>query len=833
MRSFPVIWPMCMRRMRPLLVLAACLLCTGFVVCPSGYAASDTRLTAAVLSDFPPLYVTDVDGQPDGFALDVLRAVAEIEGLEFDLLVVDNWDEAMDAVRTGRADLVPGIGISPVRQAEFLFTEVFETIPISCFVRANTYDIRGVADLAGRRTAVFESSVAQTKLLQKNTVPIVLFESIEDALFSLLAGKVDAFVFPEQVLLKKARSLGVKDKIKVVGKPLMELKRGYLLHRDNTELKARLSRALWSYVTSPPFAETYLRWWGTPEPFWTIGRTLVSAMVALLVTIVLLVVWRYRSLASLHRQLSESMAARIEGQKRLETSEKRLNRAQEIAVLGSFERDLQTGAGYWSKGLFRLLGNGNEDHVPDVSEFVERIHPEDRAMYLSGIESIDRENPDYIVEFRFKPFDQDEYRYAFCWYTFEFAADGTPLKRLGAIQDITERKEIEAELLLAKDRAEGASRSKSEFLANMSHELRTPLNGAMGMLQLLAMDDLAPVHAEYVETALTSCKNLTQLLSDILDLSKVEAGKLELSHEEFRLTEILASVRETFSGVAEGKGLDFDFEISDDVPSCLEGDPARLRQVLFNLVGNALKFTDTGSVSVQVMPVSMEESGRQRLLFSVDDTGIGIPDHMLDRIFGAFTQVDGAHTRKFQGTGLGLHIVKRLAELMGGHISVESEPDLGTTIHFVVPFDVVDKLVGECPTRFATDVPTVVGARHILVAEDERTNRLAICKFVERLGHTVEWVTDGEQALSRLALNDFDLLLMDIQMPVMNGIEATRRIRSAKHLGEKQRIPIIALTAHAMSGDREQFLEEGMNDYLAKPVNVKDLEMVLARNLKE
>lgn len=809
-------------------VLTACVLCAVVYVPVRLHAAdAESHLTAAILHDFPPLYETDEHGNHVGFALDVLENVAKRAGFSYTLLPVSNWAEAMDAVASGQADFVPGIGISAVRKERFIFTDVFETIPVVCFVRSETQGISGIRDLSGYRTAVINRSAAQTILGRTDGLLLTPFDSIDEALFSLLAGKVDAFVFPEEVLLRKAREIGVQGRIKAVGDPLTELKRGYLLSRGDTQLRDRLNKALREFVGSPEYNDIYTKWWLDPEPSWTLERVVMASAVLLVATVVLFAFWRWHSVSVLNKRLHNTMEERLQVQRKLQASEDLLNKAQELTIMGSFERDLITGEGHWSAALFKMLGHPLADKPPSAGAFIDQIHPEDRDRYRQSIVKATPEEPNDYLEFRFNPIDGDEYRYATCLLSFEFDTEGRPLKRMGTIQDITERKQFEHDLREAKEKAEAASRAKSEFLANMSHELRTPLNGAMGMLQLMALDELNPEHQDYVKTALTSCKNLARLINDILDLSKVEANKLVLSLVDFNPTELLHSVHETFIRLAQDKGIQFNFEVADDLPKCVVGDPARLRQVLFNLVGNAIKFTESGAVTVKVSPVALDDDGMCRILFSVVDTGIGIPDEMLDKIFGAFTQVDGAYTRKFQGTGLGLHIVKRLAELMGGNVSVESELGNGTAVHFTAVLQVVNPWSKACENGKKGSLPKI-DPKHILIVEDERVNQLAISRFVERLGHSATCAVNGKDGMEKLADNDVDMILMDIQMPIMNGIDATKAIRSSQELGEKRDIPIVALTAHAMSGDKETFLAAGMNDYLAKPVNIEDLNLLLA-----
>lgn len=357
----------------------------------------------------------------------------------------------------------------------------------------------------------------------------------------------------------------------------------------------------------------------------------------------------------------------------------------------------------------------------------------------------------------------------------------------------------------------------------MSHEVRTPLNGIVGMLQLLSRTYLDAEQKECVFTAIRSSKRLTQLLTDILEISRIEAGKMSVHAAEFHFSDLRDSVRDLFAIPAKAKGLKLSFEIDEAIPSYVIGDEGRLRQVLFNLVGNATKFTSRGSVRVDARRV--DEGGVMHVEFTVSDTGVGIPRERQDDIFNAFTQVDGSSVRQHGGVGLGLAIVKRLVEIMDGSISVASEPGQGTVMTVKVPL-----LPGQsvCSEREDLPLPEVRGKR-VLVVEDDPVNQLALTRMLKKLGHFSSLARNGQEALDLLELEDFDCVLMDIQMPIMDGLEATRRVRAGSIGRVSPEIPIIALTGHAMPGDREHFLEQGVTAYLSKPVDMDCLARLVGQ----
>ena len=442
--------------------------------------------------------------------------------------------------------------------------------------------------------------------------------------------------------------------------------------------------------------------------------------------------------------------------------------------------------------------------------------------------------------------------------------DGPAL--LTVLRDATEERAAAAALAAAKSEAESASRAKSQFLANMSHEIRTPMNAVLGLSEMLAASGLHGTQLNYARTIHQSAGSLLALINDVLDVSRIEEGYLDLDRRPFALAALFDSLRSTLQPLADAKQLIFEITVDAALPSVLSGDASRLRQIALNLAGNAIKFTEHGRVGIEVLAAAhdmpagatgaaaVEDRSSVRLVIRVTDTGSGIAPEQQERLFERFVQADGSDTRRHGGSGLGLFIVRELAQRMGGNVTVQSVPGLGSRFEALVilalptpeqhaqhagqaqaneagapPSPSLPANTADITAAVTAAVTGTGGAMTILLVEDNEINRMVARGMLATAGHRVVEAADGVQALACHAAQQFDCILMDIQMPVMGGIEATRAIRAREQAQAGNPVPIVALTANAMQGDRERFLAAGMNDFLAKPYERANLLLALER----
>jgi PAS domain S-box-containing protein len=515
----------------------------------------------------------------------------------------------------------------------------------------------------------------------------------------------------------------------------------------------------------------------------------------------------------------------VEALERTERSEQRLMLAMEIADLHVYEMD------YVRK---ELIKGGAEDTFftePKTYEALARdiwctTDPRDLPAVQAAWAQFEADGTPYKPEYRvIRADDKEVWAAGACRLITD--DKGRPTRLIGALQDITERKRAETALVQAKEDAEAANRAKSTFLATMSHEIRTPLNGVLGMAQAMAADELNEVQRERLDVVRQSGETLLAILNDVLDLSKIEAGKLDLDEDGvFDISELARGAHGAFTAIAQGKGLTFALSVEADARGVYRGDSTRVRQILYNLVSNALKFTEAGEVSVSVS----RAEGMLRL--SVADTGIGIASDGLASLFEKFEQADASTTRRYGGTGLGLAICRELAELMGGTIAAESAPGRGTTFTVTLPLariaDEAEKPTPAEPGGAAPRSPLDSERQlKVLAAEDNSVNQLVLRTLLHQAGVQPLIVENGREAVEAWARETWDVILMDVQMPEMDGPTATREIRRREAAQGRARTPIVALTANAMAHQVAEYRAAGMDGFVAKPIEVARLFAVL------
>jgi PAS domain S-box-containing protein len=540
------------------------------------------------------------------------------------------------------------------------------------------------------------------------------------------------------------------------------------------------------------------------------------------------------------RQINESLEQRVEERtKESYEAHQRLSGIIEGTNAGTWEWNVQTGETVFNERWAEMIGYSLEELAPlSIETWMRIAHSHDIEVGGTLLQKHFNGELDYY-ELDVRMMHKSGH---WIWVlnrgkVTRWAEDGKPLLMQGTHQDITERKRIEKELQHARDLAEAANLAKSEFLATMSHEIRTPMNGIIGMTGLLLETGLTHEQREYTGIVKKSGDNLLSLINDILDFSKIEARKLDMEMIDFDLRITVEDTADMLAGRAIDAGLKLICRIEADVPTYLKGDPGRLRQVITNLAGNAIKFTPHGEVVISASLTS-DQGGSVLILFEVRDTGIGIPPSRCAAVFEPFTQADGSTTRKYGGTGLGLAICKQLVELMGGEIGVKSAEGQGSTFWFTARFE---KQIGqtskilEIPegsrgtvTRHTESEFAERGVR-ILLAEDNIINQKVAQNILGKLGYRADLVANGFEAVRALEMIGYDIVLMDCQMPEMDGFEATAVIRDLQSKVLNHNVPIIAMTANAMKGDREKCLEVGMDDYLAKPVKKDELAKVVER----
>jgi PAS domain S-box-containing protein len=638
---------------------------------------SPRSVVAVVPRSWPPQYQVDRNGKPIGFAIDVMDEVAARAGLTVTYVVAENFSTAVDILRQGNADLIPNSGILPKRMDEFAFTAPVETFVVSLFVREDSVSITGVADLPGRRLAVVEKNVGLHMFGERQDIDIRVYPDVRSALFELIAGHVDALVYPRPTILYLAREAGIEDRIKGVGRPLQEVKRGIRVMKGEVALLAVLNAAVEDFVATSAYQRIYTKWYGSRAPYWAAAQATWVMGALILLVLIAMAWWRYRSVLTLNRDLRKSIEEREGAEAKFESilriSADAIISVDEHQTIRLFNQGAEATFGYSAdevlgKSLGLLLPNRyGETHPAQVAAFGSTAAVDPAMKGRREILGLRKDGTEFPAE-----------------------ASASKLNLGGekiftvTLVDVSKRREAEKAIRQARENAETLNRAKSEFLAAMSHELRTPLNAIIGFSEIIQNEMLGPVgstkYRDYADDINESGQYLLDLINDILDLSKVESGTDELHEENIEVSEVIHTVVVLVQQRAKNQGVKVVSDTPDGLPG-LRADKRKLKQILVNLLTNAIKFTEAGG-EVRVETRCRPESGWE---FEIVDTGIGMAAEDFPKALSQFGQVDSDLDRPYEGTGLGLPLTKALSELHGGRLDLHSEVGKGTTVTIWFP----------------------------------------------------------------------------------------------------------------------------------------------------
>jgi two-component system, sensor histidine kinase and response regulator len=770
-----------------------------------------------------PIDFDGPDGMPTGLAAELMSLVAERLDLNVEYVQGQTFLEAYESARNRGVDLLLASTKNAERERYFSFTAPFLTYRSVIVVRDDVPFVPDITALLDKTFALVTGYTETSALLERYPgLKVVPAPDAGQALEAVALGKADATVGNIAVLHYKLRELGLAN-LKVAAPTDDQDRRVYFAVRDDwPELVSILNKGL-ATITPEERQKILDRWINVefergldPAKVWrTTGQALGGAAVVAMFMFVYL--RRLRREIVERRQLQHEVA---------EARQHVVDMAQGLpgVVYQSIVRPDGSGEVVFGReAYYNLLGVDHGESTLDWDTLSTVVVEEDRqrlkdtmthAVKTLGLFSIDfrvrGDNGPRWIHIEAIPKRSNDPTVAGIWN--------------GYAMDITERKRLEADLAASQEAANAANRAKSEFLANMSHEIRTPMNAIIGLSHLTLKTDLNHRQRDYLTKISGAAQSLLRIVNDVLDVSKIEAGQLQLEHIRFNIHTIFDDLISIVGHRLAEKGLELRMDVGADLPAHLVGDPLRLSQVLLNLTNNAVKFTPRGFVAVHARVLDHAGDG-VHVRFAIEDSGVGLTQEQAARLFKPFVQADSSTTRQFGGTGLGLSISKRLVELMGGEIGVESSPGRGSTFWFTVRLERASH--AEQAPAVVSAVPTgnLMGAR-ILLAEDNPINQQVAVELLQGVGAAVEVAANGEEALAMAQAKAYDVVLMDLQMPVMDGLQATRAIRANPRLKD---LPIVAMTASVMAGDRDRCLEAGMNDHVSKPVSIDQLMSALLR----
>ncbi len=779
-------------------------------------------------SAYPPYEFTNAAGRPDGYNVELSRAVAKMIGMEPEFRL-GKWSLVQSWLEDGTVDLVQGMAFSVSRAKKYYFSSPHTVTWRAIFVRKDS-DILNEEDIINSSVVIQQGDVAEEYLRnidfkgELNQVP-----TGEIALKLLEKGDFDVCVINYMSGMYIVQDQKLKN-IKALPQRLQQ--REYCFAALDAGLIKKVDAALIELDSKGVLKDLRDKWFLYDEQdIKSRGYFFLGAFITGIPLFFLLIVF-----VLLHRKHKKQLG-KLEAQLPKIQAEQDRSLAEEKAWKDSFNRGpvvLYKVSHQPMKMLFvseniRQWGYTPEELYAEDSDYTKAILVDDCQKLMNESDAL-LAGQDAFVYHRIVT-KKGDLRWVLDYCRVMENPEGGSKCFYGYLVDITEHKNFESQLLEERERARAANIAKSHFLANMSHEIRTPLNGITGFLQVLMQMDADPKQAEIYDMMYSSSRNLLKIINDILDFSKIESGKMGLILSDFNLRYLINDLIRQFEHQIPSEDLTIKAEIQKEISDLLKGDQLRLRQILINLLQNAIKFTDRGQILLSAEIYTRSETDL-RILFKVSDTGSGIDAKMQEEIFDDYTQGEPCIHAKYKGTGLGLAIVKRLVELMQGFIWVESEIGKGSCFFFILPFSIQNEQPGQIKKpkhRNILERKPISG--RILLVEDEQVNQMVTRMQLENWGLAVDIAIDGSEALKMHGKQPYDLILMDIQMPVMDGITATQRIRDME-INKKRHIPIVAFTAAALIGDRERFLAAGMDEYIAKPVEANDMYDIISKLIK-
>jgi len=780
--------------------------------------AAPGEIRVVMDDNYPPFAFRNASGELQGILVDQWRLWEQKTGVRASLHAMD-WAEAQRRMDAGEFDVIDTVFKTEARRLKYDFTPPYQKIDQPIYFDAEIQGITDIGSLAGFTVGVKEGGAIVNYLQQQGISSLVTYPDYEAIIQAAKEHKISVFSVDQPAASYFLHKYGVVDRFKRTA-PIHSGQFHRAVRKGNAKLLALVNSGF-AAISATELQQIDDQWYGSATGGHRVNWNYLWIGGGAALTLAVLLLLSNLGLRRLvNRRTSELRRSEEQYRELVQQSDSIILRWNRDGIITFFNDYGVRFFGFEPNeleghSLFETIVPLQQDDGRDLLEMMRDIfvHPE---QYRTNVNQNRRKNGEKVwISWNNRPIYDEQ---------------GVAVEVLSVGSDVSALKQVEEELLeskteleKAREQAEAANEAKSLFLANMSHEIRTPLNAVIGINSLLVERVEAGELKELAQDAMAAANNLLDIISDVLDLSKIEAGKLALVSVPFDPRLVVNQLERMFGLLAQEKGISLEMSISSALPSPLAGDPARIQQIGVNLLGNAIKFTDQGTVRMELSGRSLD-NGSVELALKVSDSGKGISPENIERIFNPFIQEDLSTTRKFGGTGLGLTISRRLAELMGGTLSVESRPGKGSSFTATVRCTNCCELAPQRPKESVRG--QMLRSLRILVAEDAAVNRKMMEALLRMERHRARFVENGREAVAAWREEPFDLILMDIQMPEMDGMQATIEIRKAEEVTGGH-IPIIALTAYAMSGDKDRFLKVGMDGYLAKPITVDQLRELL------